>query len=252
MKCHECQELLGEFSLGQLSPEVTAMVRQHLGEGCNVCSQELSKISESWAHLAATLEPVQPSAEVERRLLAMIRGEMPAPAPRPQKKNRERVWPYVLAASLLGITTALVVWYKTPLGPMLADTSENTPTDTWAIPQSHPSSSGFQTVSLQPIGKPSGVRLTIIRNEKTHEWHIIGTGLPAEADGKVLQFWFEKADGQFLRSSSLSVDAGGRGGVILEVPADVEKTISAVLLSVEDSSEAQSPSDTFLFHAKLK
>jgi hypothetical protein len=252
MKCQECQELLGEFSLGQLSPEVTAMVRQHLGEGCNVCSQELTKISESWAHLAATLEPVQPSAEVERRLLAMIRGEMPAPTPRQQKENHPRVWPYVLAASLLGIATALVVWQTTPVGPMLAGTSGSAPHDTWSIPQSHPSSSGFQTVSLQPIGKPSGVQLTIIRNEKTHEWHVIGTGLPAESDGKVLQFWFENADGQFSRSSSLAVDADGRGGVIWDVSEDVEKAISAVLLSIEDSSEASSPSNAVLFHAKLK
>jgi hypothetical protein len=239
MKCEECQELLTEFSLGQLKPEVSAMVRQHLGEGCDVCSKELSRITESWAHLAATLEPVQPSAEVERRLLAMIRGEVP-------------VWPYMLAASLLGIATALVVWQTTPLGPMLAGNLEVVPPDAWAIPQAQPSAKGFQTVSLQPIGRPSGVRLNVIRNVQTHEWHILGTGLPLESEGKVLQFWFEKPDGKFVRSSSFAVDAEGRGGGIIEVSEDVEKSIVAVLLSVEISAEAETPSDTVLFHAKLK
>jgi hypothetical protein len=252
MKCEECQELLTEFSLGQLKPEVSAMVRQHLGEGCDVCSKELSRITESWAHLAATLEPVQPSAEVERRLLAMIRGEVPVPAPRSAKKNGERVWPYMLAASLLGIATALVVWQTTPLGPMLAGNLEVVPPDAWAIPQAQPSAKGFQTVSLQPIGRPSGVRLNVIRNVQTHEWHILGTGLPLESEGKVLPFWFEEPDGKFVRSSSFAVDAEGRGGGIIEVSEDVEKSIVAVLLSVEISAEAETPSDTVLFHAKLK
>jgi anti-sigma factor RsiW len=117
MKCDDSRDLLIEFTLGQLSAEDCAMVRQHLDEGCDVCSLELAKITESWVHLAATLEPVQPSAEVERRLLAMIRGELPAPALRPAKPRREmRVWPSVLAASLLGIATALATWELTPVG----------------------------------------------------------------------------------------------------------------------------------------
>lgn len=252
MKCNDSKGVLIEYSLGQLRPEVSLMVRQHLDEGCDVCSQELAKISESWAHLAATLEPVQPSAEVERRLLAMIRGELPAPAPRSVRRDISRIWPYALAASLLGISTALVVWKMTPASSMLAGISEMAPSDTWAIPQANPSNGGFQTVSLQPIGKPSGVRLTIIRNEKTHEWHVLGTGLTFETKGQVLQFWFEKSGGEFVRSSNLVVDVAGRGGVILEVPADFEKTVFAVLLSAEDSPEADSPSDTVLFHARLK
>jgi hypothetical protein len=252
MKCDDSRDLLIEYSLGQLSPQASAMVRQHLDEGCDVCSQELAKISESWAHLAATLEPVQPSAEVERRLLAMIRGELAAPVPRLAKPSRPRVWPYVLAASLLGIATALVAWQTTSVGPMLAGHSEAAPPDTWGIPQAHPSNGEFQTVSLLPIGKPSGVRLNVIRNEQTREWHVVGTGLPADTEGQVLQIWFENTDGKFMRAKNLAVDDTGRGGVILEVSADVEKSIAAVLLSVETSTEAESPSDSVLFNAKLK
>jgi hypothetical protein len=252
MKCDDSRDLLIEYSLGQLSPQASATMRQHLDEGCDVCSQELAKISESWADLAATLVPVQPSAEVERRLLAMIRGELAAPAPRPAKPSRPRVWPYVLAASLLGIATASIVWQTTSIGPMLAGHSDAAPPDTWGIPQAHPSNGGFQTVSLLPIGKPSGVRLTVIRNEQTREWHVIGTGLPVGTEDKILQIWFENTDGKFLRTKDLAVDDAGRGGVILEVPADVEKSIAAVLLSVETSTEAESPSDSVLFNAKLK
>jgi hypothetical protein len=252
MKCDDSRDLLIEYSLGQLSPQASAMVRQHLDEGCDVCSQELAKISESWAHLAATLEPVQPSAEVERRLLAMIRGELAAPVPRPAKKRRERVWPYVLAASLLGIATALIAWQTTSVGPMLAGHSGAAPADTWGLPQIHPSNGGFQTVSLMPIGKSSGVRLTVIRNEQTREWHVVGTGLPVGTEDKILQIWFENTDGKFVRAKNLAVDDAGRGGVILEVSAEVEKEIATVLLTAETSTEAESPSDSVLFQATLK
>jgi hypothetical protein len=94
--------------------------------------------------------------------------------------------------------------------------------------------------------------LAVIRNEQTREWHMVGTGLPVPNDGEVLQIWLEDSSGEFMRSQRLKVDKGGRGGVIFDVSEEIQKNLAAVLLSLETTSNSMTPSDSVLFHAKLK
>ena len=260
MNCDESQELLLEFSLGQLDPGRMNEVREHLHEGCAVCGKELTEIVEAWARLATNLEPVKPSPEVETKLLAMIRGEIAPPVELGRQhaenatdvRESSRLKAYVLAASLLGVAAGLVVWNFTSVGRALAQIKEPVaPQENWGVPRPNGAGLGFQTVSFEPLAETKGLRLMAVVNQQTEEWHIVGTGLPAAKAGDVFRIWFETKSGKF-RGATFPVDQTGKGGLVITMSAAEQADLASLWLTVETSAETDRPSDNVLFHASIK
>ncbi len=260
MNCDESQELLLEFSLGQLDPGRMNEVREHLHEGCAVCGKELTEIVEAWSRLATNLEPVKPSPEVESKLLAMIRGEIAPPGElsrqhvRNTSDSREnsRLKAFILAASLLGVAAGLIAWNFTNLGRTLAQVERSAaPQENWGVPRPNGAETGFQTVSFEPLAETKGLRLTAIVNRQTEEWHIVGTGLPTAKAGNVFRIWFETKSGDFRRTT-LPVNKAGKGGLVVAMPAAEQADLASLWLTVETSAETHRPSDNVLFHASIK
>lgn len=260
MNCDESQELLLEFSLGQLDPGRMNEVRDHLHEGCTVCGKELTEIVEAWARLATDLEPVKPSPEVETKLLAMIRGEIAPPVELNRQHSKStiearessRLKVYVLAASLLGVAAGLIAWNFTSLGHTLAQVDRPAaPQENWGVPRPNDAGTGFHTVSFEPLAETKGLRLTAVVNQQTEEWHIIGTGLPDAKVGDIFRIWFETKSGEFL-GMSLPVDRSGKGGLVVGMPVAEQADLASLWLTVEASAETDRPSDNVLFHAWIK
>jgi hypothetical protein len=259
MKCDDSRELLMEYSLDQLDPGRTIEVRDHLDKGCAVCAQRLSEIVETWASLAAGLEPVPPSPEVENRLLAMVRGEIAPPtlaldrSRSATSENSSRVLSLALAAALLGIATALVAWHFTPLGSTLANRVEAiSPQTIWGSSSASESKTGFQTVSLNPITERQGVQLSVVMIEQAREWHVIATGLPTVDAGEKFQIWLETESGEFIKSSVIPIEKSGRGGVIIDM-VDIGLTdLTGLWLTVESATDSVRPSDDILFRANIR
>lgn len=254
MNCQDSRELLIEYSLGQLDPARTSEVHAHLAKGCAVCAEQLTEIQNSWASLAAGLEPVSPSPEVEKKLLAMIRGEV-APvvelAAREERRKRTRLLTYILAASLAGVAAGVVVWNLTPLGTQFAGREVAVaPPDAWGAPTAD--QSGFQTVALEPIAEQKGVQVAIVMNQATRQWHVIGSGLPAITKDEHYQLWLETKSEQFLPVKQLAVDAEGHGGVIVDLPDELTAPLAGVWLTVEKSEKPTRPTEPILFHAAIK
>jgi hypothetical protein len=260
MNCDESQELLLEFSLGQLDTRRMNEVREHLHKGCIVCAKELTETVEAWARLATNLEPVKPSPEVESKLLAMIRGEVPAPVElsRQQAKNTidtpKISWlkAYVLAASLLGVAAGLITWNFTPLGHTLVRVDRPAmPQENWGDTRPNDASTGFRTVSFEPLAETKGLRLTAVVSQQTEEWHIIGTGLPAAKMGDIFRIWFETKSGKFL-GNTLPVGKAGKGGLVVAMPTAEHANLASLWLTVETSAETERPSDKVLFRGSIK
>ena len=256
MKCHDSRELLIEYSLGQLDPARTSEVRAHLAKGCPVCAEQLAEIQNSWASLAAGLEPVSPSPGVEQKLLAMIRGEIAPPVEltnRQEHRERSRLLAYVLAASLVGIATGVVVWNFTPFGTQFTGRDVVVaPANAWGVPDGSADKPGFQTVALEPIAEQKGVQVAIVMNQATRQWHVIGSGLPEVATGEHYQLWLETKSKQFLPVEHLTVDHNGHGGVIIDLPKEHANQLAGVWLTVEKVEEPAQPSQQVLFHAAIK
>ena len=198
MICADRRELLVEYSLGHLDASRAREVREHIQGGCEMCARELAEIEDSWATMAANLEPVAPSPEIEARLLAMIRGEVVPSVARsvdakPSSNRRSRVLVYVLAASLAGVAAATLAMKFTPLSPMLAQQqAEDRAAATWGqIPSQH-TTSGFQTVALNTIAEKRGVHVSVVMIPQSKEWHVIATGLPALEEGESFHVWLEQ------------------------------------------------------------
>src|SRR5438552_9355146 len=65
----ELRDLLALYALGALDSEASAELGLHL-EGCATCREELAELEDASAALALAAEPVEPSAQVTRRILA--------------------------------------------------------------------------------------------------------------------------------------------------------------------------------------
>jgi hypothetical protein len=261
MNCTDSRELLIEYSLGQLDPNTADQVRRHLAGGCTACATALAEIAETWASLAADLEPVKPSIEVEKKLLAMTRSAAAPPLKlaldrsiaKPVPPHSSRVLGYVLAASLVGISAAVIAWRFTPLGPMFA-LRETGPLsqETWGAPRQNQSDTGFQTVALEPVAESPGVRLWVVINQRMHEWHVLAAGLPLTVDGEINQIWLETRTGSFEKPATITVNKSGTAGVIIDLAQTNPAELAALWLTRETTADRVRPSENVLFHATIK
>ena len=92
------EELLGPYLLGELSVEEERELERHL-EGCPRCRGELERIRQTH-NLLRQLAANEPPAELEDRVLAQARGEIPA-------RSGGRWWLWVSAAAALLIVAVL-------------------------------------------------------------------------------------------------------------------------------------------------
>lgn len=255
MNCDDCREMLIEYSLGQLESSRAEEVERHLKGGCAVCAERLAELTEAWKRLTMDLKPVTPSPAVESKLLAMIRGDVPPPVEAGSRggiegTSRSRIAGFVLAASLAGVVLGVVLWRSTPLGMFLATRSKvEPPATSWGTP-SGDDSAAFQTVAFEGVTEKRGVHVSIVANNKTHEWHVVATGLPVLKEQEKFQLWAKSPEGEFSRLAEIPVKSKGRGGTVAVV--ENPKTVAELRLTVESNDSTTEPSDEMLFQAKVK
>ncbi|MGD9636299.1 MAG: anti-sigma factor [Pirellulales bacterium] len=75
MNCNDCQELLVEYSLGELDRSDSVRVDEHLATGCSACQHELLELQEVVGMLGASLDDVAPPPSVKQRLFTRIAAE---------------------------------------------------------------------------------------------------------------------------------------------------------------------------------
>ncbi|QDT01332.1 anti-sigma factor [Adhaeretor mobilis] len=71
MNCQECQPLLIDSLLGDLSPEQASEIAHHV-ETCEACALEWQLVQRDFSQLAETSEPVDPPTDLKARLLSSL------------------------------------------------------------------------------------------------------------------------------------------------------------------------------------
>ena len=101
MNCLSVRERLPEHALGVLSSSERAALDRHL-EWCAACRKEAGELGRAAATLAYSVAPVEPPADLEDRVVAVVRGA--AGGRRVASPRRSRVAAAGVLAAMLALT----------------------------------------------------------------------------------------------------------------------------------------------------
>src|SRR5262245_35372248 len=111
MRCEELKDLIPLATLGMLSPEEDALVREHLEAGCPVCAAEMAAMRETTSMISFALEPQTPSPMAKARLMAAVRAESERRGDRTVAPARADRRPAIAAALAASVLTAAITGY---------------------------------------------------------------------------------------------------------------------------------------------
>ncbi len=124
MSCDPIRPMLAAYSEGLLKPDEASKVSEHLS-ACPACQAEADRHAEVWELLAAD-EPVEPPADLARRVLEKVRDEGRTGPGRVIRFPTWRRWAAsaFAAAAVLLVVGTLVLQRGSKEGPALAGLSE--------------------------------------------------------------------------------------------------------------------------------
>jgi len=183
------EELLGSYLLGELSVEEERELERHL-EGCSRCRGELERVRRAHTLLQATAD-VAPPPGLKDRVLAQVRGEIPA------RSGREW-WFWVSAAAVLLVVAVLGVGF---FRAITDDPSSGVPLTATALA---PEAGG--EVQVEEVGENFQVELEV--------WD-----MPELKDDEYYEMWYYAEDGGRISCGTFRVGPEGRTTVNLAAPA---------------------------------
>jgi anti-sigma-K factor RskA len=254
MKCDECQELLVEYSLGELAPARATLVEAHLAGGCADCQQELRDVHESWGSMGRSLEEVVPPTAIKERLLARIEAERRGSAAdvggdRVVKATatpvaRELRWRQIFAYAatlLLGfLIGALAVRQMEPSGPagvdrdaQLAEILESA-REQFGAPE-------IRFALLLAAADENEVVGHMMWDARGRSLHFFAFAVTPPTAGRQLAVWFVPADGKPIYAGNLDVSAAGAAAGVFE-SLELDGPVARVIVTDEPAGIVSSPS----------
>ena len=182
------QELLGPYLLGELSIEEERELERHLEE-CPECQHELDQARQSH-DLLRQLATYEPPTELEDRMLAQVRGEMPT-----RSSGGWRLW---VSAAALVVVALLGVGI---LRAILGDSSTGVPLTATALA---PDAGG--QVQVEEDGENFQVALEV--------WE-----MPKLEEDEYYEMWYYAEDGDRISCGAFRVGPDGRTTVNLTAPS---------------------------------
>ena len=187
------EEFLGPYLLGELSVEEERELERHL-EGCPRCRGELERIRQTH-NLLRQLAANEPPAELEDRVLAQARGEIPA-------RSGGRWWLWASAAAALLVVAVLGVGL---FRAITGDPSSGVPLTATALA---PKAGG--EVRVEEVGENFQVELEV--------W-----GMPELREGEYYEMWYYAEDGGRISCGTFRAGPEGRTTVNLTAPASARE-----------------------------
>ena len=217
-------ESVGAYALGAL-PELDAQVFERHLMGCELCQEELGRLTRAVEALPRSVAPYEPPPSLKASLMEQVRAE--APEPRPARGRRRlslslpRLRPAVAwAAAAILVAGVLLGYGVSQLGGDAGETRTlQAQVDMSQLPDG--------TASLSVPDDES--RGSVLRVE----------GLPDAGKDRVYQVWVER-DGQVVPVSIFDVDGSGNGAAA--VPESLDG-VSAVMVTREPKGGSMTPSE---------
>jgi anti-sigma-K factor RskA len=218
----EQAESVGAYALGAL-PELEAQVfERHLMQ-CELCQEELHRLTEAVEALPRSVPAQEPPASLKASLMEQVRAEAPAPVARPGRERRRistpRFRPAVAWAAAACLAAGLLGFGLSELtGDDQGARTLQAQVDMRQLPD------GRASLSVPDDGNASVLRVA---------------GMPDAGRGRVYQVWVER-DGRVEPSSIFDVDSAGAGAAA--VPGSLEDA-SAVMVTREPRGGSRAPSE---------
>jgi len=250
MNCSQCQDLLVEYSLGELEPPAANEVAQHLAGGCADCGRELLELKESLAMVGHSLNPVPAPLRVKHDLLTRIRAEreqaddagpatLPFPVPKLEQHSvASRVLPFA-AAILVGFTVGtLATKYYAGGGAganreaLLAEMIEEA--------RKSLGSPEVQFAALHAPQNADEVVGHLMWDTRGRSLHFFAFDLLPPAPGKALVVWLETRGGKMVRAGELELSQRGSTSEVFSAP-EGGADFTAVVVTEESDESVTSP-----------
>jgi hypothetical protein len=278
INCQNCQELLPEFSLGELDGNDLRKVKFHLNK-CRKCASEAAEYRRIWNLIPYTLDPVEPSADIKVQLMDRVKSSPRADKRKRQKNrrreqerspftfnlNRKQKW-YAIAATLLACLVGLnsLRWSEEdPTDRLFADQqikqrvvrladsfNGNVPLigedgmPNFVYVSMRPGD-GYQTLSFHPSAYA-------IWNRKNDKWHLFVEEQDLQHGGRDYDLLLHDAKGSLVASTSFSTKSLGPSGVSFSATTDRPIVSAMVALQMGPApSSRQASIRTVVFEANL-
>ncbi len=239
------EELLPAYALGALDGEDLLALEEHLAAGCTECRRQLDLWQGDLEEIAATVPPVQPSAETRARVLRIAGGagndravqrEVQAAPPRPLPVARPSggasPWPWLAMAAALVIAVASL-WRQAGLNNQLTlvvAQRDRIAREASALDQqlglaraetqrlaealSVIAAPGARAVQLAGLGPaPRATGRTFVNQDKAVFYAF---DLPPLPDGKTYQLWWIDSGAAPVPAGTFAPDPSGRATVRVE------------------------------------
>jgi len=223
-------ELLPAYALGALDGDELREMEEHLATGCAACRRQIPLWQGDLEELAASVEPVEPSAVTRQRILKLA-GKNGKETARVQAPPR---W-LALAAALLLTVAVWAVWQQarlrteaeslraerarlveqvTALDRRLAQAQGDN--ERLAETLSLITAPGAKAIQLAGLGSsPGAVGHTFI-NYSQKKAIVYAFGLAALPAGKTYELWWIDAGGHPVPAGTFDVDENGSARVLVD------------------------------------
>jgi anti-sigma-K factor RskA len=215
------EELLGSYLLGELNVEEERELERHL-EGCSECRRELDRARQTH-DLLRQLAANEPSAELRDRVLAQVRGEIPA-------RSGGRWWFWASAAAALLVVAVLGVGL---FRAITGDPSSGVPLTATAVA---PEAGG--EVRVEEVGENFRVELEV--------W-----SMPELREDEYYEMWYYAEDGGRISCGTFRVGPEGRTTVTLSAPASARE-YPEIEITREPDDGYPEPSDEVVLEGNFR
>ena len=209
-------ESVGAYALGAL-PELEAQVFERHLMGCELCQEELQRLTEAVVALPRAVPAHEPPASLKARLMEEVRAE----APRPTRERRRLLIPRLRPAIAWGVAAVALVVGGYGAAELARDDGGartlRAQVDMRRLPD------GSATLSIPEDGG------SVLRVE----------GMPDAGRGRVYEVWVERR-GEVQPVSIFDVNDQGAGAAA--VPGSLED-VSAVMVTREPRGGSEAPTE---------
>jgi hypothetical protein len=233
-------------------------VERYLAEGGPRAAGDLAEAEATLAHLAQSLEPIDPPDRVAEALMRRVHDARPRPLMPSQRaasaqpapaRRRGRV--YWSAASAAAAALLVYVGVSDVLGRRVTDleraviqqNEKLTLLETSSAALRILSSDGPEVKTIEFQGPALGYRGfgRMVQNWQTGECYFYSRGLRAPADGLAYRVWFTTMEGEIVPGGLLTRTRSGEASYFGQMPRNVDVG-AAVLVTLEPSGRIARPS----------
>ncbi|MEE8347091.1 MAG: anti-sigma factor [Dehalococcoidia bacterium] len=252
MNCEQIKELLDAYSLGAAEEHEAKALEEHVAD-CVRCWSSLNEAQRTAASLALSTAIQQAPDSLRRRILAEAERTVSPTAPGLMERLR-RLWPIGAGALAVAVTASLAfaLILQVEVGDLKDENDELAAeidsADELLIEQRQLmavlAAPDVQQISLESRDPTSAATAVYHWSGAAKAGALFCKDLPQLGEGQLYQVWLTTEDGVYAIGSFETWDGVGQLYLNLE---DVPARPLAIGMSIEDTPNADQPSEIFLF-----